>query len=96
MLYRAPSWATPALLSALRSSGVKQARFHKDGTWYHRLREFPGALCDPQGFIVFMTEAAFLNYDGLVLKQDVHVQGDRTIGSLPGYVVASAQNPSTN
>jgi len=90
MSYHAPSWATPGLLSALRSNAVKQARFHKDGNWYHPLREFPGALCDPQGFISFRTEADFLNCDGLVIKQDVHTQSDRTIASLPGYVQVSA------
>jgi hypothetical protein len=90
MTYRAPAWASHALLAALRSTNIVQARFHKDGSWYHQLSEFPGALCDPDGFVVFRTQADFLNGDGLVIRQDVHIQGDRTVAALPGYIKVSA------
>jgi 5-methylcytosine-specific restriction protein A len=90
--YRAPFWATPQLLAALRSNGIKQARFHRDGHWYHQLREFPGALCDSQGFLAFKTEAAFRNCPGLVIIQDVNMQVGRTIATLPGYVRVPAES----
>jgi hypothetical protein len=90
MTYRAPAWASPALLAALRSANIQQARFHKDGNWYHQLREFPGALCDLNGFVLFRTRADFLNTDRLVIRQDVHIRGDLTIAALPGYTQISA------
>jgi hypothetical protein len=39
-------WGIPAV----------QVRYHKDGTWFMPLERFPGALCDPNGYIVFQNE----------------------------------------
>ena len=33
-----------------------QVRYHKDGTWFMPLERFPGALCDPDGYIIFQNE----------------------------------------
>jgi hypothetical protein len=35
-------WGIPAV----------QVRYYKDGTWFMPLERFPGALCDPNGYII--------------------------------------------
>jgi hypothetical protein len=60
---------------------VKHPLYSIDGKFYNRLRYFPGALIDPNGYVIFKTESDF--------KKSVRV-GDRIfvskgIRSLPGY-----------
>jgi hypothetical protein len=31
----------------------------RKGNWYHLLERFPGALCDPNGYIVFDTKEQY-------------------------------------
>ena len=50
--------------------GAVQAFYHCEGTWFNRLKPFPGALCDPNGYVRFETEAEYLNCHYL----DVRVQ----------------------
>lgn len=38
---------------------VKKARYHKDGSFYMPLGEFPGALCDPSGYVMFKTKKEY-------------------------------------
>lgn len=89
--FRPPFWVSPALLSALRLVGAKQVRFHKDGSWYHPLSRFPGALCDPQGYVLFKTAEAFRACAGLVITKDVNTPAGRTIASLGGYISIPAK-----
>jgi hypothetical protein len=42
-------WGIPAV----------QVRYPKDGTWFMPLERFPGALCDPNGYIVFQNEQEY-------------------------------------
>jgi hypothetical protein len=81
-----PFWVRTELREALRHIGVKQQRFHKDGNWYHPLRTFPGALCDPGGYVVFGSEREFVSCPYLVLRKDVHTESGYTIADIPGYV----------
>jgi hypothetical protein len=60
---------------------VKHALYSIDGKFYMRLKYFPGALIDPNGYVIFETESDF--------ERNVHV-GDRIfvsqgIRNLPGY-----------
>ena len=64
--------------------GARHALYHKDGTWYHQLRNFPGALCDPFGYVVFHTEHEFRTCPRLRIDQDVNISGH--ISQVPGYV----------
>lgn len=61
--------------------------YREDGTWYHMLKEFPGALFDREGYVLFGSENDFLNCPGVKVYQEknqVAVAGG--ISSLPGYV----------
>jgi hypothetical protein len=67
-------WGIPAV----------QCYFHKDGTWFNRLEEFPGALSDPHGYILFETESAYLNCPQIKVGEQTNVPGG--IASIPGYI----------
>lgn len=64
--------------------GAKHALYHQDGTFYEHLREFPGALFDRNGYIVFPTEDAYLTAFGLHHGEKLNVPDG--ISSLHGYV----------
>ena len=66
------------------SIGARHALFHKDGTWYHQLSMFPGALCDPNGYVLFRSEKEFRDCSKLRLDQDCNVNGH--ISEIPGYI----------
>jgi 5-methylcytosine-specific restriction protein A len=81
---------TGKTLNNLWNVGAKHALYREDGKWYHNLTEFPGALFDANGYIVFHTESEYLECPYLQIKQDVHVpQG---ISSIPGYVRVTERN----
>ena len=63
---------------------ARHVLYHKDGTWYHQLTAFPGALCDPNGYVLFRTEQDFRNCPQLRIDQDVNVRGH--VSDIPGYV----------
>ena len=70
----AESWGVP----------VRQALYHKDGNFYMILERFPGALFDPDGYVVFQTREEFERSPHLRIGQTrVHVP--RGISSMPGY-----------
>ena len=62
---------------------VRQARFHRDGTWFEQLTRFPAALCDPNGHVVFESEEDYRSCPQLKLGKQVNVTGG--ISSIPGY-----------
>ncbi len=62
---------------------ARQARFHRGGNWYEHLTQFPAALCDPNGYVVFETEHEYRNCQRLNLGKQVNVPGG--IASIPGY-----------
>lgn len=64
--------------------GAQHALFHRDGTWYNNLTRFPGALFDPEGYVLFKTEEEYLNCPSVSVGQETNVP--RGISSLPGYV----------
>lgn len=64
--------------------GARHALFHREGTWYHQLKRFPGALFDDNGYVVFQWEQEFQSCPNLQIGQDVNVDGH--ISDIPGYV----------
>ena len=63
---------------------VRQARFARDGKFYMPLHEFPGALCDPHGYIIFESRDEYLRCQQLHVGSRLNVRGG--IARLPGYV----------
>ena len=64
--------------------GVHHPLYHKDGSYYNHIRYFPGALFDPEGYVVFRTEKEYLSSPYLQHGKQLHVPGG--ISSVPGYV----------
>lgn len=72
------------ILNAEWSIGALHALYHREGTWFNVLEQFPGALCDPNGYILFATKNEYENSPHLKIGQRTNVpQG---ISSLDGYV----------
>jgi len=62
---------------------VHHCLYHKDGRFFERLVYFPGALCDPQGYLQYDTEAEFENDPRLSIGKKVNVPGG--ISTHPKY-----------
>ena len=76
---------TGRFLNARWSIGARHALYHKDGVWYEQLNGFPGALCDPNGYVLFRTEAEYRNCPQLHIGRKVNVEGH--LSRRPGYVL---------
>lgn len=63
---------------------VRQARFARDGKFYMPLSEFPAALCDPDGYVIFQSSADYMECPQLNVGTRLNVRGG--IAALPGYV----------
>jgi 5-methylcytosine-specific restriction protein A len=63
------------------------AYYTKGGTWYHRLKQFPGVLFDEGGYIRFETEHSYHHYPGVrvSLTHDNHVHVPAGLWNLVGY-----------
>jgi 5-methylcytosine-specific restriction enzyme A len=67
--------------------GARHALYREDGTWYHLLERFPGALCDTNGYIVFETRQTLEACSGILIgKTKNWISIADGISSLPGYV----------
>jgi 5-methylcytosine-specific restriction protein A len=64
--------------------GAKHALYRENGKWYHKLKEFPGALFDANGYVLFRTKEEFINNNYLQIVKDVNVP--RGISSIPNYI----------
>lgn len=71
-------------LNKLLGINVVHALYRADGKWYHNLKRFPGVLFDDEGYIVFPTEASYINHPKLQRKSDLHVTDG--ISGLDGYM----------
>ena len=71
-------------LNDLWAVGAKHALYREDGKWYHQLTEFPGALFDANGYVVFKTEKDYLGSPYLQIQKDLHIPGG--ISSIPNYI----------
>lgn len=60
-----------------------RAFYSNDGTWFHRLDEFPGALFDAAGYVLFDTEDDYLNCPHLRINEHTHCT--KGISLIPSY-----------
>lgn len=75
---------TGKYLNDLWDVGAKHALYREDGKWYHQLLEFPGALFDANGYVVFETEKDYLESPYLQIRKDVHLS--EGISAMPNYI----------
>jgi hypothetical protein len=66
------------------SIGAAHVLYHKDGTWYHVLERFPGALCDPHGYVLFQDKLQYTNSPHLRIGARTAVPAG--IKNMPNYV----------
>jgi hypothetical protein len=88
---RRPNSASGRTLKSLWKIDAKQARYHFDGKFFMMLEHFPGALCDPNGFVIFDTKQELFDTDGIKAYdgcQRIFVSD--CICSLAGYTKAPA------
>ena len=65
--------------------GAAHALYSKDSNWYHVLKSFPGALFDPNGYVLFSDEEEYLGCKYLKIGEHIHVPDG--IYSIPGYTL---------
>jgi hypothetical protein len=66
---------------------ARHALYREDGTWYHLLERFPGALCDAHGYILFATRQALEASPGVLIGEGGNwLNIPAGIANLPGYV----------
>lgn len=64
--------------------GAKHALYHREGCWYNNLEHFPGALFDPNGYVIFKTREEYQKSRHLRVTQETNIPNG--ISSIPGYV----------
>jgi 5-methylcytosine-specific restriction protein A len=78
------SRVTGKALNQLWGVGAVHALYREDGKWYHHLEQFPGALFDKNGYVLFGTRAEYLGCNHLRHGQDLNVTGG--IKNIRNYV----------
>ena len=63
--------------------GARHALYHRDGTFYENLQEFPGALFDPNGYVVFEHRSDYERCSHLRIGKKLNVP--EGISAIPGY-----------
>ena len=63
---------------------AKHVLYRENGSWYHHLERFPGALCDRHGYILFASRVDYARHPGLLHGVELNIPGG--ISSLQGYV----------
>ena len=79
--------------------GTKHALYIHDGHWYHLLKEFPGALFDDNGYILFSTEGEYKACPHLAIYEKTNQVSIKQpgISAIPGYVrVISEKSPDVD
>lgn len=72
-------------LNAKYGVGAVQARYSHDGHWYALLANFPAALFDANGYVLFPTEESYRK--SLYLKRGKQISVPKPgISAIPGYV----------
>ena len=76
--------------------GALHALYRKDGTWYHRLERFPGALCDKNGYVLFKTPYDLETCPGVSIgKEKNWMSVPAGIATLSGYKRGRAVRPAS-
>jgi len=77
-----------AQLNSQWNVGAQHALYRANGTWYHWLRRFPGALFDANGYVRLETEDDLLGCSGVQVGERANwLNVPDGIASLPGYVM---------
>lgn len=63
--------------------GARQSRYHKDGTFFECITKFPGALFDPDGFVVFSSRKEYEGCPQLHIGAKLNVPTG--ISTIRGY-----------
>ncbi len=63
---------------------VKQALYSEWGNWYNKLKKFPAALLDANGYYIVNSDEE-LNITGIKVTKEINIKNG--IASLPGYVM---------
>jgi hypothetical protein len=75
---------------------AKHALYRENGTWYHLLERFPGALFDMNGYVLFETKDAYEHCPGVLMgKRANWLNVPDGIASLPNYVRITPENPNS-
>jgi hypothetical protein len=80
------------ILTELLDIKVEHALYQENGLWYHVLRQFPGALFDKNGVLIFNTKHEYDNNPSIRSGKELNVTGG--IASLPGYRAFTPQEKS--
>ncbi|MDF2985219.1 MAG: endonuclease [Eubacterium sp.] len=75
---------TGKLLNEKWNVNAKHALYREDGKWYHHLTEFPGALFDKHGYILFNSKNEYISCNYLQHAKDLHCPSG--ISSINGYI----------
>jgi len=73
--------------------GAVQVRYSDDGHWYGPLSNFPAALFDAHGYILFDTEDEYLSCPHLGIGKITTIKKKPGISALPGYVHVTESIP---
>jgi hypothetical protein len=65
--------------------GARQTLYSRTGKFYMPLKNFPGALCDKNGYVVFKTEADYRAMHPNYLRIGVRLSVPRGISNIPSY-----------
>lgn len=71
-------------LNKVLGINAKHALYRDDGKWFHHLKEFPGALFDRNGYIIFYSKSEYDKHTALQHGIDLHVKDG--ISTLKDYI----------
>jgi hypothetical protein len=92
MITRRPISAYGKTLNILWRIGARQARYRFSGDFYMMLENFPGALCDSKGFVVFNEIKDLFQTNGVKVYEGCRrIIVSRGISELPGYKKVPAE-----
>lgn len=74
---------TGKFLAQMHNLRVHHALYHWERTFYENLNRFPGALCDPNGCVIFTTENDYYKCSHLRITKKTNVPFG--IARIPGY-----------
>jgi len=80
---RKPKVTTGKKLKAAWSIPAMRVYFHQDGTFYEVPLNFPAALCDMNGYVLFSSYEDLKNTPGISIGEKVNVHGG--VFALKGY-----------
>lgn len=63
---------------------ARQAFYHRGGRFYMPLSQFPGALCDPHGYVVFISREDYERSPNLSIGPRLNIRHG-VISDMSGY-----------